>query len=113
MGQFLSQVNRVLKPGGYFLFADFRARMRFDELTNLLDRSGFHSLRFKDISANVLKALNEDEKYRRHLIDNGAPSWLKKLMREFAGTKGTTFYKRLLSGDVIYHSHIMQKPLPI
>jgi ubiquinone/menaquinone biosynthesis C-methylase UbiE len=111
MGQFLSQVNRVLKPGGYFLFADFRVKMRFDELTHLLDRSGFQSLRYKDISANVLKALDEDEKYRNHLIDKGAPSWLRKLMREFSGTKGTTFYKRLLSGEVIYHSHILQKPV--
>jgi ubiquinone/menaquinone biosynthesis C-methylase UbiE len=113
MDTFLYQVKRVLRPGGFFLFADFRTRLRLNELTHLLRSSGFHSLRFKDISKNVLKALDADENYRNSLINNGSPSILKKLMREFSGTKGTTFYKRLLNGEVIYQSHIMLKPQTI
>jgi ubiquinone/menaquinone biosynthesis C-methylase UbiE len=113
MIDFLNQVKRVLKPGGHFLFADFRTRLRISELTHLLGNAGFHSIRQKDISENVLKALDADENHRNHLINNGAPSILKKLMREFSGTQGTTFYKRLLSGEVTYHSHILQNPVSI
>ena len=31
MATFLAQVKRVLKPGGHFLFADFRTREQIDE----------------------------------------------------------------------------------
>ncbi|MDF1513955.1 MAG: class I SAM-dependent methyltransferase, partial [Anaerolineae bacterium] len=94
MDAFLNQVKRVLKPGGHFLFTDFRNKENLSEMSNQLEQTGFHSLRFRDISENVIKALEADD-YRVNLIEKAAPSILKKLMREFAGVKGTTFYKRL------------------
>lgn len=112
MDKFLAQVKRVLKPGGHFLFTDFRTKSKINEMNTQIERTGFKSLRFKDISKNVVSALEVDDQ-RVQLIENGAPPILKKLLREFAGVKGTTFYTKLMSGEYIYHSHILQKPSAI
>jgi len=113
MEKFLAQVKRVLKPGGHFLFADFRDKLLLGEMNHQLESSGLVPLRFRDISLNVLKALDADHERRMKQIQNGAPTILKQLVREFAGVKGTTFYNRLKNGDVIYQSHILQNPLTI
>ena len=113
MEKFLNQVKRVLKPGGYFLFADFRDKMQMDHMINQLKQTGMIPIRFKDISLNVLKALDADHERRVNHIKRGTPGILQQLVREFAGVKGTTFYNRLLSGDYIYQSHILQNPITI
>ncbi len=109
MEKFLTQVKRVLKPGGHFLFADFRNNGQMEEMNLQLERSGLLPLRFKDITQNVLKALDADHEHRMHQIHKGSPTILKQLVREFAGVKGTSFYNHLISGAVIYQSHILQK----
>ena len=109
MDKFLTQVKRVLKPGGHFLFADFRNKGQMEELNQQLEDSGLLRLRFRDITQNVLKALDADHDRRMNHIQKGSPAILKQLVREFAGVKGTTFYNHLISGDVIYQSHILQK----
>jgi ubiquinone/menaquinone biosynthesis C-methylase UbiE len=113
MSRFLAQVKRVLKPGGHFLFADFRNKVQMKEMNHHLEQSGLHPLRFKDISLNVLKALEVDHDRRANEIQKNSPAILKQLVREFAGVKGTTFYNHLMSGHVLYHSHILQNPVSI
>ncbi|MEJ5312146.1 MAG: methyltransferase domain-containing protein [Anaerolineae bacterium] len=109
MTAFLAQVRRVLKPGGHFLFADFRPRERIDELDEQLAHAALQPIRQKNITANVIKALDADHERRIAHIRRGAPKLLVKLIQEFAGIKGAEIYKRFQSGAVVYKSFVLQK----
>jgi ubiquinone/menaquinone biosynthesis C-methylase UbiE len=109
MDAFLAQVRRVLRPGGYFLFADFRSEEQLPALDEQLHRTHMRVLRHRDISRNVLSALDADHGRRVAHIRRGAPKLLAKLVGEFAGVKGSTIYERLRDGEVIYQSFVLQK----
>src|SRR6185436_1427988 len=59
MASFLTEVGRVLRPGGYFVHADLRnhddAALWQDQLRN----SGMIVVRELDITANILAALDQ------------------------------------------------------
>jgi SAM-dependent methyltransferase len=110
MEAFLAQVWRVLRPGGYFLFADFRAREHVAELHQQLHRSGLTMLQRDEITANVIHARNLDNEMRLAFIRQAAPQWLVGLIGEFGGVQGSRIYKELDSGQVIYERSVLQKP---
>ena len=60
MPSFLSQVKRVLRPGGHFLFADLRMARDIDRLHEQLLASGLTVLDRDDITPSVLAALRTD-----------------------------------------------------
>jgi len=107
--QFLSQVARVLRPGGYLLFADFRRGPDLALLDEQLTASGMATLRQADITPNVLSALALDEARRSAQIRAAAPRWLVKLMGEFAGLQGSRIQADLASGAASYVSYVLQK----
>jgi ubiquinone/menaquinone biosynthesis C-methylase UbiE len=109
MAAFLSQVRRVLKPGGHFLFADFRPREQLNELDVQLESSGMRHIKQKDITPNVIEALDADHERRVAHIRRGAPKFLVKLLQEFAGTKGAGIYKKFQTGATVYKSFVLQK----
>jgi ubiquinone/menaquinone biosynthesis C-methylase UbiE len=109
MAAFLAQVKRVLRPGGHFLFADFRPREQIDELDAQLERSEMQHVRQRDITLNVIEALDADHERRIAHIRRGAPKFLEKLIQEFAGTKGAGIYKRFQTGAAVYKSFVLQK----
>ena len=109
MDAFLAQVRRVLKPGGHFLFADFRPREQIAEMDEQLEHSEMRPIRQKDITPNVIEALDADHERRVAHIRRGAPKWLGKLLQEFAGTKGAGIYKGFQTGAFIYKSFVLQK----
>jgi SAM-dependent methyltransferase len=109
MPDFLAQVKRVLKPGGYFTFADFRNREQLEELDQNLKDSGMKRINQKNITLNVMKSLDADHERRSAHIKRGVPGPLQKLLREFAGNKGSWIYKGFQAGDVVYQSFLMQK----
>jgi len=109
MAAFLAQVRRVLKPGGHFLFADFRPREQIDEMDEQLAHSEMRCVRQKDITPNVIEALDADHERRVAHIRRGAPKFLGKLMQEFAGTKGAGIYKGFQTRAFVYESFVLQK----
>lgn len=109
MKRFLSEVKKVLRPGGYFLFTDFRNSGAMDMLENQLKDSGMIILKKRDITANVLKALNEDHDRRLELIFRNVPVFFKTQFREFSGVKDSVVYNRFKNRNFIYFSYILQK----
>jgi SAM-dependent methyltransferase len=110
MKKFLGEVRRVLRPGGYFLFADFRDREHLDLLQEQLQSSGMIQLKKTNITANVIAALEADHSAKLGLIRREAPRLLLKLFYEFAGLVGTRVYKRFKEGKAAYLSLVFQKP---
>ena len=109
MGLFLAEVRRVLKPGGYFLYADFRARGEIARWCEQLRISGFSLLKQRDITANVLAALDCDEQRKLNLIRKRIPRFLEKPLREFAALQGSRVYRGFRAGDANYMSFVLKK----
>jgi len=108
---FLKEVVKVLRPGGHFLFTDFRELKAIEELERLISFSGLEVLKKRDITQNILKALDEDHDRRMKIISQNVPKLFLKQFREFAGVKESLVYKRFETGELIYLSFIMRKPL--
>jgi ubiquinone/menaquinone biosynthesis C-methylase UbiE len=109
MNRFLVEVKKVLKPGGHFLFTDFRDSNEMEELEKQISESGMKILKKKDITPNVINALDEDHERRMEVISRNVPKPFIKQFREFAGVKDSVIYKRFESGYSIYFSYILQK----
>jgi len=103
METFLKEVARVLRPKGYFLFTDMRAKESVPTLRCQLQDSGLHILNERDISQNVLKALETDTAHKYTLIRAKVRRFIARSIKKFAGIRG------LASGETQYLSAVMQK----
>lgn len=112
-GKFLAEVHRVLRPGGFFLFADMRAMDKVEALRDLLENSGLIIVREEDITPNVLSALDKDNDYKRAVIASSVPRFFQKSFSTFAGVKGTRFYNQLQSGNLLYLNFVLQRHLTL
>jgi ubiquinone/menaquinone biosynthesis C-methylase UbiE len=111
MRGFLNGVFKVLRPGGHFLFTDFRNPHEIEELENFISASGLEVLRKRDITPNVIKALDEDHDRRMKIISQNVPKFFIKQFLEFAGVKDSIVYNQFAKGDLLYLSYLMRKPL--
>ncbi len=107
---FLKGVCRVLKPQGYFLFADIRPKKQLGRLKQQLEKTGLTMIKEEIMTPNIIQALNLDNNRKHELINQVVPKIFKKPYREFAGMRGTkTFYGKLLSGDMEYVNYAFRK----
>lgn len=111
MNCFLIEVMKVLRPGGHFLFADFRKPHEIEELESMISAAGLEVLKKSDITPNVIKALDEDHCRRMKIISENVPKPFIKQFREFAGVKNSIVYKKFEKSEYVYLSYIMRKPL--
>ncbi|MFC2124144.1 class I SAM-dependent methyltransferase [Bacteroidota bacterium] len=109
MNVFLDEVYRVLKPGGVFLFADFRHVDEIDKLNKQLESSYLKSVKVEKITKNVLEALKLSTNERVDLIKKIAPKLLHGLGKKFAATEGTPVYDKFLNGEFEYFLYILMK----
>jgi SAM-dependent methyltransferase len=107
---FLSEVRRVLRPGGHFLYADFRDRGTLESWRNKLKNSELVMLRETDITANVVAALDHDSRRKLNLIDRIIPSILRPSFLDFAAVRGSALFEAFQSGKVVYMSFDLLKP---
>lgn len=104
---FAKEVARVLKPGGWFTFADMRGKNAMDELTHQLDVPGMELVTECNISDRVVAALDAGEARKQHRINK--QKWMRGFMAEFAGSPGSKLYNALVAGDVVYSARRYQK----
>lgn len=109
MQKFLDEVKKVLRPGGHFLYTDFRHEKDLKDLENQISESGLKILRKRDITSNVVKALNEDHDRRMKTISENVPRLFINQFREFAGVKNSVIYNQFQDRKSIYFSYILQK----
>lgn len=109
MDNFLKEVHRVLKPGGKFLFSDFRDLEFIAGLNTSFEKSGLETIEKANISKEVLHALDEfnEEKMKRFAHIFG--SKFKSQLNEFAGMKGSAMHTDLGNGNTIYQRIIALK----
>jgi ubiquinone/menaquinone biosynthesis C-methylase UbiE len=104
--RFFSEVDRVLRPGGYFLIADFRDKQEVSPFRQQLHDAHFQFLQENDITPNVVKALELDSERKIKLIP---PGILRNAFNVFSGTTNSIMYKTFARGETEYLFFVLQK----
>ncbi len=105
---FYSEVQRVLRPGGHFLYADFRSREELAPWRAQLLASGLRLISEHDITPGVVAALDDDDGRKRQLIDQVVDRPLRRIFRQFAALRGTPLYDEFRTGAVSYRMFVFQ-----
>ena len=109
---FLVEVARVLRPGGHFLYADFRFRDELSAWELALAASPLEQVRYQGITPEVLRGLDYNAARSLELVARRLPKWLQSLGRDFAGIPGSRTYGAFQSGEMIYRSYLFVKRRP-
>jgi len=109
MDRFLAQVRRVLRPGGHFQYADFRAAPRIPALERCLSRCGLELVEKRDITANVVEGLDHNDARNRERIRRLVHAPLVSSFLEFAGVHGSRVYEEFRTRESVYMSCLMRK----
>ena len=107
--KFLSEVKRVLKPGGYLLLVDFRGDHKMNSFRDQIHRTGMDVLQEESITKNVIQSIEEEDDTKRERIRTLIPEKWQKLFSEFAGTVDSRFYRTLKSGEREYYRFVLRK----
>jgi SAM-dependent methyltransferase len=110
MDTFLNEVQRVLRPGGFFLHADFRDSASLGQWQQELKNSGMRILSGIDITGNVLAALDADNDRKSALIRKYIPRPLLASFEDFAGMRGSAVYNGFRSGRLVYMVFLLERP---
>ncbi len=107
--KFISEVKRVLKPGGVLALVDFRDADKMDVLRQQLKTSGLVWIQEEDITRNVVQAIEAEDEVKKERIKKLFPAKWQNLFGEFAGVVGSTFHTKLSNGTKVYYRFILQK----
>jgi SAM-dependent methyltransferase len=109
MQELTSEVFRVLRNSGYYLFADLRPAELIQARRDQLLSTGLRRVKENTITANVLAALRSDND-RKEAIIRAKISWpFRGLVTEFAGLKGTAIYNAIRERRLEYVSYVLWK----
>lgn len=110
VGKFFAEVARVVKPGGHFLYTDFRTAADMDALEKQLLGAGHWSLVAREeITPGVADAMQADDERKRRLIAEHVPEKLRHLFGEFAGLVGGQIYTGFREGRLNYRRFAFQR----
>ena len=109
MEAFIGEAYRVLKPGGYFAWTDFR-----DEKTMQQIRHSFSSIKFNvekdvDVTKEVIAALDEISDDKQARIEKGTGRIIRRSFETFAGVRGTPVYDAFTKGELGYYRGLLRK----
>jgi SAM-dependent methyltransferase len=108
--RFLTEVARVLRPGGHFLYADFRFSERLVEWEKAIADAPLKILRNRNINAEVLRGMNRNSARSQDLVTRHLPKFMQSLGADFAGIKGSRIHNALNSGELSYRSYCFENP---
>jgi len=109
LSRFLAEVVRVLRPGGNFLYADFRGRSEFPGWDAALADTGLRQVSACVINESVLRSLDKNSERSLELIGSKLPALMRPFGRRFAGVPGTGLYRLIENGNAEYRMYCFTK----
>ncbi len=113
--RFLSEVARVLRPGGHFLYADFRfstgvINEGFAAWEQALAAAPLRFVHSRVINAEVLRGMTANSARSQALVTRHLPRFLHRLGHDFAGVAGSHVFTALQRGELSYRSYCLARP---
>ena len=103
VGKFFSEVARVLRPGGYFVFADLRGAGEMEQLKEILvTQPAWEQIEEEDITSRVAAALEADDARKRKMIGEMISPRLRPMFEEFAGVEGGKICQGFQKRELLY-----------
>ncbi len=108
--KFFAEAARVLRPGGHFLYTDFRPANEVPAWHAALAATpDWEPVAHEDITAAVATALEADDARKRTLIAEFIPPAFQHLFGEFAGLVGGQMHTAFRARQTLYHRFIFRK----
>jgi fatty-acid O-methyltransferase len=108
--RFLAEVARVLRPGGHFLYADFRPRDGIPAWKAALANAPMRMLSQRVINAEVVRGMERNSHHwSENLVDQHVPAFLRRFGRRFAVVSGSRVDRDLQRGKLSYQMYCFAK----
>jgi fatty-acid O-methyltransferase len=105
--RFLSEVKRVLRPGGAFLYTDVRQWFQCEQWEADLNAAGMRMVSGREINTEVLRGMELNTPQWEAVWDRMVPGFLKPVGN--APAKGTQIYRDIESGKQSYRMYCLIK----
>ncbi|HTP99608.1 MAG TPA: class I SAM-dependent methyltransferase [Casimicrobiaceae bacterium] len=110
MEAFVAEAIRVLRPGGTFLFADFRSHDEMSALEALFDaQRTWTCVAREDITSGVLAALEATDAIKRRWIESALAPRFHGVAGEVAGVVGGEMHRRFKARELLYHRYAYRR----
>ncbi len=108
--KFFAEAARVLRPGGWFLYTDFRFAADVPAWHAALAAiPDWECVVHEHITAAVIDAMQADDERKRALIREFIPPRLQHLFGEFAGLVGGQMHAGFSKREILYHRFAFRK----
>lgn len=108
--RFLSEVARVLNPGGVFLYADTRPRSHCERWESDLAASALLISAQRDISGDVLRGMELNSERWLAAADSLVPRFARRAARRGVPATGSKIWQNAANGRMVYRTYCMVKP---
>lgn len=106
---FLTEVTRILKPGGHFLYTDLRHYYDIQPWETALAAAPLHIVSQREINTEVMRGMELYSRHWQSVIASHVPTLLRPLVANRSGVQGSAFYRRLKDGRSSYRMYHMTK----
>ncbi len=100
--RFFAEVERVLRPGGEFLYADIRYADEIAAWEAELESIPMRLISGKVINAEVLRGLEKNRFFDQIIRRLPNIAFLRGMAHDYAGGPGSLIYRRLENGEASY-----------
>ena len=109
ISKFIQEAFRLLKNQGDFCWTDFRDKKTMIELENTFISVGFKIISKRNITKQVLEALDIINDSKKEKINQLVPKSIRKSFETFAGVQGTPVYQAFVEGRLQYYCYQLKK----
>ena len=107
--RFPGEAARVLRPGGHFLYADFRLRHDVAKWEAALADAPLRLLSQRVINAEVVRGMEKNSQQWLDMISRHVPAFLHGFARDVSGLQDLRVYRAVESEDISYRIYSFAK----